>query len=406
MVFQCFVTTSPLNSIPVKLIPISHVLVSFSRRLLFPLALSVLAPLALAVPRVGSHDGYTRLVFNLPKAATSTVKVSGQSVTVRLNVKLPAEQGALNAPGVTAYAVAGGTVTVTLAKGHASAKASVLPAASGQPARLVIDVPTSVAASRIPSTPQARSTPAPARTPTPAAVTRPAGSGTTFRPRVVLDAGHGGIDPGMVSRWVTEKELTLAIAMRVRAELVKHGIDVVMVRETDRHLSKDKRTDLDMRSRLATTGTVSAFVSIHVNAAGASAQGIETYYFGQPLAGGDRSQAVRENGGGSVGQELTRQAANSAQNLLGDILAQAKVAFSRQLAQKVQANLISATGAVNRGVHTDTFYVIRNPTTAAILTEIGFGTSPSEGPRLANDAYRDRIAQAIARAILDFLNTK
>lgn len=406
MVFQCFVTTSPLNSIPVKLIPIRHALVSFSRRLLFPLALSVLAPLALAVPRVGSHDGYTRLVFNLPKAATSTVKVSGQSVTVRLNVKLTAEQGALNAPGVTAYAVAGGTVTVTLAKGHASAKASVLPAASGQPARLVIDVPTSVAASRIPSTPQARSTPVPARTPTPAAVTRPAGSGTTLRPRVVLDAGHGGIDPGMVSRWVTEKELTLAIAMRVRTELVKHGIDVVMVRETDRHLSKDKRTDLDMRSRLATTGTVSAFVSIHVNAAGASAQGIETYYFGQPLAGGDRSQAVRENGGGSVGQELTRQAANSAQNLLGDILAQAKVAFSRQLAQKVQANLISATGAVNRGVHTDTFYVIRNPTTAAILTEIGFGTSPSEGPRLANDAYRDRIAQAIARAILDFLNTK
>ncbi|THF69496.1 N-acetylmuramoyl-L-alanine amidase [Deinococcus sp. Arct2-2] len=370
----------------------------------------MLAPLALAVPRVGSHDGYTRLVFNLPKAATSTVKVSGQSVTVRLNVTLPAEQGALKAPGVTAYAVAGGTVTVTLAKGHASAKASVLPAASGQPARLVIDVPTSVAASRIPATPQARTAsapprPVPART-TPAAVTRPAGSGTIIRPRVVLDAGHGGYDPGMVSRWVTEKEVTLAIALRIRAELVKHGVDVVMVRETDRHLSTDKRTDLDLRSRLATTGTVSAFVSIHVNAAGPGAQGIETFYFGQPLAGSDRSQAVRENGGGSVGQELTRQAANSAQNLLGDILAQAKVAFSRQLAQKVQANLIASTGAVNRGVHTDAFYVIRNPTTAAILTEIGFGSSPTEGPRLANPAYRDRIAQAIARAILDFLNTK
>ncbi|WP_231881551.1 N-acetylmuramoyl-L-alanine amidase family protein [Deinococcus puniceus] len=377
-----------------------------SRRLLLPLACSLLAPLALAVPRVGSHDGYTRLVFNLPKVATSTVKVSGQSVTVRLNVTLPAEQGALNAAGVTAYAVAGGTVTVTLAKGHASAKASVLPAASGQPARLVIDVPTSAAAARVPATPQARATPAPARTPTPTAVTRPAGSGTSIRPRVVLDAGHGGYDPGMVSRWVTEKEVTLAIAMRVRAELIKHGIDVVMVRETDRHLSSDKRTDLDMRSRLATTGTVSAFVSIHVNAAASSAQGIETFYFGQPLAGSDRSQAVRENGGGSVGQELTRQAANSAQSMLGDILAQAKVAFSRQLAQRVQTNLIAATGAVNRGVRTDTFYVIRNPTTPAILTEIGFGSSPVEGPRLANPAYRDRIAQAIARAILDFLNTK
>jgi N-acetylmuramoyl-L-alanine amidase len=282
-----------------------------------------------------------------------------------------------------------------------------LPAGSGQPARLVIDVPTSAAASRLPSTPQARAAaPAPART-TPPAVTRPTASGGGgVRPSVVLDAGHGGIDPGMVSRWVTEKELTLAIALRVRAELVKHGVDVVMVRETDRHLSSDKRTDLEARSRLATTGTVSAFVSIHVNAASPSAQGIETYYFGQPLAGSDRSQAVRENGGGSVGQELTRRAASSAQNLLGDILAQAKVAFSRQLAQKVQANLIASTGAVNRGVHTDTFYVIRNPTTAAILTEIGFGTSPTEGPRLANAAYRDRIAQAIARAILDFLNTK
>lgn len=404
MAFQFFVTTGPLDSMPVKLLPIRQALSSASRRLLLPLAFSLLAPLALAVPRVGSHDGYTRLVFNLPKAATSTAKVSGQSVTVRLNVSLPAEQGALNAPGVTAYAVAGGTVTVTLAKGHASAKASVLPAASGQPARLVIDVPTSVAASRVPATPQARATP-PVRA-TPTAVTRPTGSGTSIRPSVVLDAGHGGIDPGMVSRWVTEKEVTLAIALRVRAELVKHGVDVIMVRETDRHLSQDKRTDLNLRSGLATTGTVSAFVSIHVNAAGPSAQGIETYYFGQPLAGSDRSQAVRENGGGSVGQELTRQAANSAQNLLGDILAQAKVAFSRQLAQKVQANLIAATGAVNRGVHTDTFYVIRNPTTAAILTEIGFGSSPTEGPRLANPAYRDRIAQAIARAILDFLNTK
>ncbi|MFB9992245.1 N-acetylmuramoyl-L-alanine amidase [Deinococcus oregonensis] len=394
-----------------KLIPIQHVLFSASRRLLLPLAFSLLAPLSWAAPRVGSHDGYTRLVFNLPKTATSTLKVSGQSVTVRLNVTLPAEQGALNASGVTAYAVAGGTVTVTLAKGHASAKASVLPASSGQPARLVIDVPTSAAASGIPATAQTRpasaqAQPTSARTPTPTTVTRPAGSGAVIRPRVVLDAGHGGIDPGMVSRWVTEKELTLSIALRVRAELVKHGIEVVMVRETDRHLSSDKRTDLDMRSRLATTGTVSAFVSIHVNAAGSSAQGIETYYFGQPLAGSDRSQAVRENGGGSVGQELTRQAANSAQNLLGDILAQAKVAFSRQLAQKVQASLIASTGAVNRGVHTDAFYVIRNPTTAAILTEIGFGTSSIEGPRLANPAYRDRIAQAIARAILDFLNTK
>ncbi|PTA69532.1 N-acetylmuramoyl-L-alanine amidase family protein [Deinococcus arcticus] len=345
---------------------------------------------------MGQHDGYTRLVFDLPRTAASQVKVTGQSVTVKLNVTLKPEQGPLSAPGVTAYAVAGGTVTVTLARGHAQARVSVLPPAAGQGARLVVDVPTSAAASRLPATPA------------PAAVARPASASSpaAIRPRVVLDAGHGGNDPGAVSRWVTEEDVTLDIALRTRAVLIEHGVDVVMTRTGDQHLSANKGADLEARSRLATTGQVSAFVSIHVNSAGPSAQGIETFYFGQPLAGSSRSLAVQENGGGSVGEELTRKAAGLAQNLLGDILAQAKVAFSRQLATRVQSRLIAATGAVNRGVRTDAFYVIRNPTTPAILVEVGFGSSPVEGPRLAQAAYRDRIAQALARAILDFLNTK
>lgn len=361
-----------------------------------PLLLSLLlaASTAVAAPRVGTHNGYTRVVFDLPRSTTAQTKVTGQSVTVKLGLTLPAEQGKLSAPGVTAYAVAGGTVTVTLAQGHAQAKVSVIPPRDGQAARLVIDVPTRSGAARVPA--------APARA---AAVTRPASTTRTVRPRVVLDPGHGGIDPGMQSRWVQEHEVTLDVALRVRDELRRHGVDVVMTRETNRHLSPDKATDLNARSRLASNENTSAYVSIHVNAStNPAAQGIETYYFGQPLGGKSRSIAVTENGGGSIGQELTRQAASSAQNLLGDLLAQAKLAFSRQLAQKVQNRLIAATGAVNRGVQTDAFYVIRNPTTPAILIEIGFGSSPVEGPRLAQPAYRDRIATAIARAILDFLN--
>lgn len=347
-----------------------------------------------AAPRVGSHDGYTRLVFDLPGNATSKVSAAGRSVTVKLSVRLRAEQGALKAAGVTAYAVAGGTVTVTLAANTSAAKTkvSVLPKSGAAAARLVIDVPTTAAAQ---ATVRAVATSA-----------RPAASTTVTRPRVVLDAGHGGVDPGMVSRWLKEKDITLDVALRTRAELIKHGVDVVMVRTLDTQLSVNKRSDLDARSRLATTGKVSAYISIHVNAGGSAAQGIETYYFGQPLAGSDRSRAVQENGGGSVGQELTRKAASSAQGLLGDIVAQAKLSFSRQLAQKVQSRLLQYTGAVNRGVQTDTFYVIRNPTTPAILTEIGFGSSPTEGPRLATPAYREKIAQGLARAILDFLNTQ
>jgi N-acetylmuramoyl-L-alanine amidase len=371
------------------------------------LTLGLLAPGAQAAPRVGTHSGYTRLVFDLPAAAGTAAKprttLTGTRLQVTLGQTLRTESGSLSAPGVRAYAVKGAAVTVTLAPGHARATASVLPRSGAQPARLVVDIPTGAGAAR---TSAAKGTAGPvAQAPRPAAATvRPASTRTVTRPRVVIDAGHGGVDPGMTSRWVTEKDVTLDVARRVRDVLRARGVDVVMVRDNDRHLSADKATDLNARARLATTGEVSAYISIHVNAGGASAQGIETYYFGQPLGGQSRSLAVAENGGGSVGQELTRQAAGKAQNVLGDIVAQAKLSFSRQLAQQVQQNLVSSTGALNRGVHTDAFYVIRNPNTAAILTEIGFGSSPKEGPLLATPAYRDRIGNAIARAILTFLH--
>ncbi|WP_353885875.1 N-acetylmuramoyl-L-alanine amidase [uncultured Deinococcus sp.] len=367
------------------------------------LCLSLAGPAAQAAPRVGTHSGYTRLVFDLPAGASAAkprTALSGTRFQVTLGQSLKTESGGLSAPGVRAYAVKGAAVTVTLAPGHAKATATVLPRSGAQPARLVVDVPTSAGAAKVPARPATQSTQA-AR---PAATVRPASTRAVTRPRVVIDAGHGGIDPGMTSRWVTEKDVTLAVARRVRDVLRARGVDVVMVRDSDRHLSADKATDLDARSRLATTGEVSAYISIHVNAGGPSAQGIETYYFGQPLGGQSRSLAVAENGGGSVGQELTRQAAGKAQNVLGDIVAQAKLSFSRQLAQQVQHSLIQSTGAMNRGVHTDAFYVIRNPNTAAILTEIGFGSSPKEGPLLATGAYRDRVGSAIAQAILSFLH--
>lgn len=357
------------------------------------LSLLALSSPAQAAPRVGQHDGFTRFVFTLPKTSDLKASTSGNQFTVTLNARLPAESGPLNAPGVSAYRVSGSTVSLTFAPGYSKAKASLLPSDDGQVTRLVIDVPAGVSAG------------APGRTSS-VAVTRPASTRAVSRPKVVIDAGHGGVDPGMVSKWITEKDVTLDVALRLRDLLQARGLQVVLVRATDRHLSADKTRDLDARSDMAVTGEVAAYISIHVNAGNSAAQGIETYYFGKPIGGSNRSLAVLENGGGDVGLALTRKASNTAQNLLGDILAQAKLSFSQQLAQKVQYNLISATGAVNRGVHTDAFYVIRNPRTPAILTEIGFGSSPSEGPKLADPGYRQKIASGIAQALFSFLNVK
>ncbi len=358
---------------------------------------------ALATPRVGAHDGYARVVFDLPASTTYSVQSRPGSVDLHVAARLPSEAGNLRTPQASAYSVSaegrGSRIHFSVAPG-VTAKVTLLPAGGGQPVRLVADLQGAGAAKAAsparPSGPPARTAPQSA-TITPASTRAPVLT-------VVLDPGHGGVDSGMVSPYVTEKVVTLDVGLKVRRYLQARGVHVIMTRASDTQISVDKRTDLEARSRLATADKVNAYISIHVNAGSSAASGIETYYFGKPLESRNRTLAVRENGGGALGEQLTKQAAGTAQNLLGDLLSATKLTFSRQLATMVQSRLLSATGATNRGVQSDIFYVIRNPTTPAILTEIGFGSSPSEGRKLASDAYRDRVAHAIADAIADFLH--
>jgi len=377
------------------------------------LGLSVLPFLghAEAAPRIGSHDGYTRLVFDLSGPSTVSTALStgvggNKVLNVTLKVAVKAEQRTLSELGVASYTAEGQRISVQLAAGVSTASALVLPAAAGQPNRLVIDVPLAVA-----GRPPARSgSTAPVSSVRPQSIPatsiKPASTARAPRLSVVLDAGHGGVDPGMVSRWVVEKEVTLDVALRVRGYLMARGVNVIMARSSDTQLSTNKRADLEARSRLASADRVNAYISIHVNSGNSAAEGIETYYFGNTMNPSNRSIAIRENGSGSIGQELTRQASSTAQNLVGDLLSQAKLAFSAQLARSVQTQLIGMTGADNRGVQSDAFYVIRNPTVPAILTEVGFGTNPSEGAKLAQAGYRDRLAGAIASGILRFLKVQ
>ncbi|MDO4264418.1 MAG: N-acetylmuramoyl-L-alanine amidase [Deinococcus sp.] len=328
------------------------------------------------------------------------VSVQGREAWLELPFEAAPARGGLGA-ALPAYAAQGRRLGLTLGTGVSDVQAQFWPAVGGWPPGLVLDLlPAS------PVTPAAAPAPASAPAPAPATAPLPPRKAGPVRASVVLDPGHGGIDPGMTSRWVREADINLDVALRAERLLEAHGVAVTLTRRSDTHLHPDKGTDLNLRSRMATTGQVSAFVSIHVNAAASpAAQGTETFYFGQPLPGQGRNLAVRENGGGDVGEALTDQSAHAAQGVLGDLLSQAKLSFSRRLAGLVQAELVAATGAQNRGVKTDAFYVIRSPTTPAILTELGFGSSPAEGPRLASAEYRQRQAEAIARALLRFLNT-
>lgn len=94
-----------------------------------------------------------------------------------------------------------------------------------------------------------------------------------------------------------------------------------------------------------------------------------------------------------------------AQRLMSDLLAQANLKFSEQLALKTLRAMVRETGAVSRGVQTAPFYVIRNARIPAILVEIGFVNHPTEGQKLGTSTYRAQLANGLAEGIIAFLNS-
>ncbi|WP_337867581.1 N-acetylmuramoyl-L-alanine amidase [Meiothermus sp.] len=340
-----------------------------------------LASLGLAQPRVGTENGLTRLVFSIPNEAIFSLKRQGNEISIRFQGTPPRTlRKLLNTAQVVGYRAtpsSGGSIYVVTVRAGTGYRTLELT----NPRRLVLEVRSSTAITRSQPRPSAK---APA-------------------PVVVLDPGHGGLDPGAVG-FVHEEEIVLDVALRTKRLLEARGVRVIMTRSTDRHLSANKATDLGLRAAMADSKRT-LFVSIHANAAERAAQGIEVYYFGETIDQRLLSKAILENGGGALGQRLTQEARSVAQRLMRDLLAQANLKFSEQLALKTLRSMVRETGAMSRGVHTAPFYVIRNARIPAILVEIGFVNHPIEGKKLATRAYRSQLANGLAGGIIAFLNS-
>jgi N-acetylmuramoyl-L-alanine amidase len=346
-------------------------------RWLVLLLLAFTGSLGLAQPKIGIHPGYTRMVFDFPKGAKYYWDTEGNTLWLKLwGVELPAQEKTLGSAQVVSYRV---VPQSSLTMVYVQLKKGVEPKdwLLTEPRRLVLDL-----------------------------LGKGAGK-TTPRPKVVrtvvIDPGHGGIDPGMQGI-VSEKFVTLDISLRLAKALRDQGIRVVMTRDYDKHLSSDKGTDLGRRADMATSRR-NLFISVHVNATKSkTAQGIETFYFGQSISPELLEKVIRENGGGELGRLLTRKAQGVANDLLSDLVAQANQRFSREFAYTIQRSLISATSAVDRGIHAAPWYVIRNARIPAILVEVGFGDHKVEGKRLADPNYRQTIANALAKGVVKFLS--
>jgi N-acetylmuramoyl-L-alanine amidase len=254
---------------------------------------------------------------------------------------------------------------------------------------------------------EARSRRAPTPTPTPtAAIVGPGtGAGTDgeedVRPtgpirRIVVDAGHGGHDPGATGpRRVREKDVTLAIAKRLAKRLRAAGFEVVLTRKDDRYLALEERT------ALANTARGDLFLSIHANAHPRRTRGgVETYFLNVADDRYAARLAARENG-------LDLGGEREAVRILSDLDAKASAGASQRLARLVQHEI--TTGVRTRvgevrdlGVKGALFYVLLGARMPAVLVETAFISNRDEERRLASATYQEEVAAGIARAVSGF----
>ena len=176
--------------------------------------------------------------------------------------------------------------------------------------------------------------------------------------KVVIDPGHGGSDPGAVGiNGLRETDIVLEVSKNITEFLSKKGVQTILTRSDERTL------DLQPRVTKANNFKADAFVSIHANATRGKRKdvnGLETYYFS-----------------GFKGQSLAKN-------------------IHKQI-------LISSYQSPDRGVKRSRFYVIRKSSMPAALVEIGFVTGKYDAALLRQKAYRDKMAFAIAKGILNYL---
>jgi N-acetylmuramoyl-L-alanine amidase len=217
--------------------------------------------------------------------------------------------------------------------------------------------------------------------------------------RIVVDAGHGGHDPGAIGRrGLREKDVTLDIARKVAKELKADGFEVVLTRSGDRFLQLEERT------ALANTSRGDLFVSIHANAnPRRNRSGIETYFLNVTDDRYAARLAARENGADPEGEGSD----DILKRIRSDLDAVASAGSSRELAELVQRELCrsvrSRFGDVrDLGVKSALFYVLLGARMPAVLVETGFISNAAEEKRLASPAYRAEVASAVARAVRSF----
>ena len=214
--------------------------------------------------------------------------------------------------------------------------------------------------------------------------------------RIVIDPGHGGHDPGVLGRGLTEAALVLDIALRLEKLLQKEsGVDVVLTRRTDTYVPLEERTEIANRQN------ADMFLSIHANASRTpEAKGVETYFLSFASSPDAEAVAAREN------SASTREM-HHLTDLVKAITLNNKLDESRDLATMVQESLVSNLRKSNReirsrGVKKAPFVVLIGAQMPSVLAEISFVSNRQELSLLKTNAYKQKIAEALFAAVMKY----
>ena len=215
--------------------------------------------------------------------------------------------------------------------------------------------------------------------------------------RIVIDAGHGGHDPGAQANGLTEADLVLDIALRLERLLQQQpGVEVVLTRRSDEFIPLEERTAIANRE-----GPADLFLSIHANASRTSSvRGIETYFLNFATTQDAEAVAARENA-------TSLKTMGTLPSLLNAIALNNKLDESRELAAIVQTSMVRRLTQQNKnvrdlGVKQAPFVVLIGAEMPSVLSEISFLSNRNEASLLKQSSYRQHIAQALCDAVVKY----
>lgn len=224
---------------------------------------------------------------------------------------------------------------------------------------------------------------------------------------VVLDAGHGGEDSGAVGKRIKEKDINLAIVLRLGALIEQNhkDVNVVYTRKTDVFIP------LIERSRIANSSHADLFISVHTNAAAnKSAYGTETYALG--LAKTEESLAVAKRENAVILLEDDYKTTyedfdpNSTESyIMFDIMQGTNLEHSIEIASYIQNQFTTNSKRSDRGVRQAGFWVLRATSMPSVLIEVGFVSNYNEETFMQSDAGRQSLAESIYNAFTKYKTT-